>query len=114
MVDNFIEKLKQDLKKITPGKWMAPGHTGVLGSGVVAAPAGTVVALGCGSDADAEFIAAAPARMEKLLAIAEAATAYSDYCDRVKKLKAVDFDLQLEGIDIVERLQASVGSLNKA
>lgn len=55
------------LLKATEGNWMPSPATSVLGSGVVSAPQGRVVAMGVASDDDAEFIASAHADVEHLL-----------------------------------------------
>lgn len=55
------------LRKATRGNWMPSPATSVLGSGVVSAPTGRVVAMGVASDDDAEFIAHAHTDIERLL-----------------------------------------------
>lgn len=110
---NTIQQIEAALETITKGKWMAPGSTGPLGAGVVSAPAGTVVALRCGSDADAEFIAHAPEWLTALLPVVKAATRYSDYCDRHLMVDYIDEDMMADGAKIVDELQAAVRMLNK-
>lgn len=74
---NRIDEIKARRNAATDGNWIAPGRTGVLGAGVVSAPTGRVIAIGCGSDADAEFIANAPADVDWLLAEIERLQAQS-------------------------------------
>jgi hypothetical protein len=55
-----LDEIKARLAGITPGNWIAPGSTGVLGSGVVSSPSGRVIVMSCPNPVDAEFIASAP------------------------------------------------------
>lgn len=62
-----INQIKARLAFITPGTWMSPPRTSVLGRGVTAAPMGMIIAMGVSSDADAEFIAHAPKDIADLI-----------------------------------------------
>lgn len=65
---NRLDEIKARRNATTEGNWITPGRTGVLGAGIVSAPAGLVIAMAVTTDADADFIANAPADIDWLLA----------------------------------------------
>lgn len=110
LTEQELAAIEARLKASTEGMWMLSPATGVLGSGVVSAPFGRVVALGVASDADAEFIAKAHWDVDALLVHiraqdAEQVVALRDAIESVVSADALGQDYEALAMKQSNRIQ---------